>query len=769
MPNNYWLNALVENLPLGVILMNDKMEVMYCNNQYCKLLGITELPSSIIGTAAEHIFPKVTLLENVIETEETIRIVINSGKKAKGQKLKLKNDRIITYDYVPVDFDGFHTGHLFTLLDETERFKAKEIATEQRLFFENILNAVPADLAVFSPEKKYIFVNPMSVKNAAIREWIIGKTDLEYAKYRNKSIALAEERMKTLGEVVVTKKMREREEIINGENGKLEYYIRRLTPIFDEHNNHLMTIGWGINVTDNQARNRQIAKSEKRYKDLFNYSQGIIASHDLNGYFIDVNPALCNILGYSVNEIVGRHMSSFLPEDDVNLFDAIYLQNIISDKKSKGIFRVVSKEKKHLYLLYQNYLVENTDENPYVISFAQDVTDRIKIEKKLKEANKQTEENAKLKDRFLANMSHEIRTPMNGIMGITKLLQKTSLTTEQENFLNVIQVSANNLMNIINDILDLEKLAIGKVEIEKIPFNLYNYLHNCIQLLQVTANEKELPLVFEYDGDKETLLIGDPSRLTQILNNLVSNAIKFTQKGSVTAKFEISTPVNNKVLLKVSIIDTGIGIDDNKLIKIFQPFTQAYPDTARKYGGTGLGLAITKNLVELQDGQIWVESALRRGSTFHVSIPYEIITTPSTAMKNTKQGVINELGKISVLLAEDNEINQLLATRILNLWGFEVQVANNGIEALALLNNNSFQVILMDIQMPDMNGLEATTAIRNLPDDSKRNIPIIALTANALPGEEKQYFEVGMNDYLIKPFQEQELYNAIKKAIEIKF
>jgi CheY-like chemotaxis protein len=262
-------------------------------------------------------------------------------------------------------------------------------------------------------------------------------------------------------------------------------------------------------------------------------------------------------------------------------------------------------------------------------------------------------------------------------------------------------------------------------------------------------------------------VIGDPTRFTQIMNNLISNAVKFTHQGSVVVKAHIESQTNNEVTLHVSVKDTGIGIDEDKLVKIFNPFTQAYPETTRKYGGTGLGLAITKNLVEIQDGNIWVESHEKAGSVFHFTVKYGKSDKPelSVEKETTNSFVFSKLKGLKVLVAEDNEINQFLTKNVLRQCGCEIKIANNGREAVDELLRNEYHIILMDIQMPVLNGLEATMEIRKLADEKKRSIPIVALTANALKGEEKKYTKVGIDDFLIKPFKENDLFNIINKVV----
>jgi PAS domain S-box-containing protein len=526
-------------------------------------------------------------------------------------------------------------------------------------------------------------------------------------------------------------------------------------------------IGYSVNITERKKIEEKIQLSEKRYRDLFNFSQAIICTHDMNGNFLSANPSLLEILGYEEHEVIGKNLKEFLQEGDQLVFDDVYLNAIRTNNKVKGIFKVIHKTGRKVYLLYQNYRVEeSTDGDAYVIAFAQDVTDRINAEKELKEAKKLTEETARNKERFLANMSHEIRTPMNGIIGITSFLQKTQLTEEQRNYLNIVQESTHDLLTIINDILDLEKVGTGQIQLENIPFDIVAKTSTVIKLFELTARSNGLELLFENGLGNELCVTGDPTRFNQVLNNLISNSVKFTHRGTITVNASVEIETAEDVTVKFAIKDTGIGIDQKNIDKIFQPFTQAYPETTRKYGGTGLGLAITRNLVELQGGSIWVDSNPGEGSSFNFLIRFHKCRDSHKKLLGATQVTKNELGPLRILVAEDNQVNQLLTKGILNHLGFTAVTANTGGEVIDRLMEDDFDLILMDIQMPVMNGYEASDKIRNLPGSRKRNIPIIALTANALKGEEKNYIAAGMNGYLTKPFTEAVLYQEISRVIQ---
>jgi len=386
-----------------------------------------------------------------------------------------------------------------------------------------------------------------------------------------------------------------------------------------------------------------------------------------------------------------------------------------------------------------------------------------RIQQKLDAAREKAMQSERAKQQFLANMSHEIRTPMNAIMGMTDILLRRNPKEEQLTYLGAIKESSQSLLVIINDILDLSKIEAGKIEFEHAPFSLDQVLSNIRTLMALKAEEKGLVLEVIRDEQVPSRLTGDSIRLFQVLVNLVGNAIKFTEKGNVSIHVEqAGMTADGRAMIRFQVADTGIGMDPDRLEKIFRSFEQAYTDTSRKYGGTGLGLTITRQLVEKQGGQIHVESQKGHGSRFTVEIPYDVPEPKDSehadAPDEPKLDFGDMLKGIRILLAEDNEFNIMVASEALedSIPGVQVRVARNGEEALALLNRESADLILMDLQMPVMNGFDATLAIRALSND-KAGIPIIAMTANVMKEEVEKCRSVGMNDHISKPFDTEEL------------
>ncbi len=436
-----------------------------------------------------------------------------------------------------------------------------------------------------------------------------------------------------------------------------------------------------------------------------------------------------------------------------------------------AVYRMYKSSVAELELSYKNVvLIEDlTKAGNNLESLNDDLKDEIQhgkqIELELKKAKEKAEQVSQAKGEFLANMSHEIRTPMNGVIGTLQLLEDTSLNDEQKEFVDIAHKSADALLAILNDILDLSKIEAGKLSFENIAFDFKQIVKDIVILHSLKAEQQGVFLLQQVDESLPEFLMGDPTRLRQVIVNLVSNALKFTSQGEVKISVDVVNKETDSVDLKIAVIDTGIGIPQTAQETLFNAFTQADGSTTRKYGGTGLGLAIVSQLVDLMGGSLGVDSVEGEGSVFWFTVNLQCAKkAPEMAGEIAKKNKALQL-EAKILLVEDNPINQMVAQKMLEKVGLKPTLANNGVEALKQLNERSFDLVLMDCQMPEMDGFDATREIRKLDIMAlnQRPLPIVAMTANVMSGDRERCLDVGMDDYIGKPVQRDQLASVLKK------
>lgn len=761
------LSSLITNLHAGVLLENEDNTIAFLNYRYCELFNITADPVKMIGEVSSKSVNKTKHLFKDPEFLITrINELLNHKKLVTGEVLDLVDGRYFERDFIPIWNEGRYNGHLWMYTDITEKINAEKKLEEQRVFYEEILDNIPADIAVFDNKHQYLFVNPKGIKDPELRKWIIGKRDEDYVKFRNKSRLFLEGRRKLFNSILKTKKLKSWEEELIQPDGKSQFIMRHMYPVLNQNKDIKLVIGYGVDITNIKNIQLQIEQSEKKYRDVIDNSLALVTTHDLEGKFISVNPMVCKIYGYKEEAIIGHFLTEFMLEEDKAQFNELYLQKIINEKNASGIFRVMNTNGEVVYTLFNNYLKEEPGKEPYVIGFGVDISDRIKAEKELKIAKKTTEELAKSKQNFLANMSHEIRTPMNAIMGMANQLNKTPLNKDQQFYLNTIHSATDNLLIIINDILDISKIEAGKLTIEKIGFQPKMVVERVMQVMMHKAEEKGILLTNSFcDSRLSPVLIGDPYRLNQVLLNFISNSIKFTHKGSVDISCSVIEDDDLAQKVKVSVNDTGIGMEEGNIKNLFEKFTQEDESVTRKFGGTGLGLSICKELIELMGGDIEVESKKGIGTTFSFIITFNKGSEDQLPVKETHNIDAGFLTDKTILIADDYELNRLVASTILKSYGAKIEEAKNGEEAIKILKLHKIDLVLMDIQMPEMDGIEATKIIRK---DISKDLPVIALTAYAIKGDDAKFITAGMNDYLAKPFEENQLLHIASKWLKIE-
>ncbi|HEY1046154.1 MAG TPA: ATP-binding protein [Bacteroidia bacterium] len=930
------LELLIEHLEQGVLLESPDRKIVYINHAFLKMFGIPLDPEQLIGSDCSDTASQFShLFDDGIYFLNTITKAIRSRLMQKHVVLKMKNGTVLSRDFIPLNENGIYKGHVWVYTDITKDENHKDTIYNQKVFYEEILNKIPADIAVFDHDHKYLYVNPNGIANDEIRNWIIGKTDWDYCHYRNKPLDLAKERHEHFVKAVENGAHYWEEAMNNG--GKIETHMRSMSAVYNSANNVEMVIGYGLNVTAVKESEQALRKANRHlellYKLMDSSSDSIQISRE-NGRLFYMNKQALTRLGICDSEMDQHFVWDFETEfkNEADWFEHVeklkatefHIVERVNLNKSTGKMIPVEVTVKYIQIENEGYIIANSrdiseryknqkaleskqqmlkaisiatdellsnndlfsacahslellgkatqvsrtylfensfngnavtsqrvewsaehaipqidnpelqnvpfelfedilpqmnaglpfnahvdglndgqlktilqaqsiqsiliipithknkfwgfvgyddcefkriwgeDELALLQSFAYSIANAIErkqLELNAFEAKEIAEKTNKNKSEFLANMSHEIRTPLNAFIGMARLLSKTKLDAKQLSYLTVINNSAESLLFIVNDILDIEKLNSGNPDFEKVEFNMEERLMKSLEMFMFRADEKNLKLKFLSECSYRRMVIGDPNRLSQVMNNLLNNAIKFTPYGSVVVRMTCKE-VENEMFYSISVKDTGIGISKSNLQRIFEPYAQAGKGISGKYGGTGLGLSICKTIVEMQGGTISVDSTPGEGSEFIVNLRFEKSHNSNKNDKRDKNIMSNpDLSGLRVLIAEDVEINRFLIQHLLESSGCTVESAGNGKEALEMMSTNQFNCVLMDIQMPVMDGIEALKLIRQ--NNQFDGIPIIALTAHALIGDNSNFLKMGFDWCLTKPFTEDQLFEAI--------
>lgn len=512
-----------------------------------------------------------------------------------------------------------------------------------------------------------------------------------------------------------------------------------------------------------KARTEELEKTEEKFFKAFHMSPtGLVLSDVITGKFIEVNDGFCEMMGYSKSELIDKNILELgiISAEDREKTIQLVMQQVSGLKNHEITF--YTKQREARTGLTSVELID-VDGQKCVLSTYYDITDRKETEKKLKKARTKAEEATRSQEYFLTNMSHEIRTPLNAITGFTSLIEKESLSPQNQQYLQHIETSTENLLAIVDDIVDYSKIENGMMALEEIPFKLIDLLKSIQSMFLAKAKEKQLDLTCSIDPSMPASVLGDPTKFTQIIVNLLDNALKFTEKGCVSIHLQVTELKKESVRFAITIQDTGVGIAEEQQAKIFDRFVQGSSSTARYFGGSGLGLTIAKSLVTLQKGDLTVASKLKEGSTFTITLQYPI-QVASAPVKSTMTSRLDALGKfereVQVLLVEDNLLNQLLAKEVLGRFGCKTEIAENGKIGFELIQKNTYDIVLMDIQMPIMDGYTASKKVRA---EISSNLPIVAMTAHVMSGEKEKCISFGMTDYIAKPFVLEELHGVIKK------
>ena len=712
----------------------------------------------------------LTILKHI--KVEFLRIPVAIITSQGDEKIAVDMMKSGAFDYFPKSditaerlTQVLHTGLRLKSIEEEKNQATVGLKENERLL-DLVYNSTNAGMCLMDEEGIIIRANSAYCSLFNVKQDdVIGTKFPEYVMQDKKHISLNKfDRKPNLGEETTYDI-----EIENQESGTIYLFVTER--VFADEIGAKFKIATFADIT--------LKKRDEEHKRLIESiivnSNDSIALSNVNGdnqelTIIFINNAFLESTGYEPSEIIGHKLSILFGEKtdpiEINkMHDAIY-----SKQKTEIEVICYTKQKNEYWVsLNASPIPDEFGNITHWVFILKDVTERKKIEDTLHQSKTEAETSAQQRADFLSNMSHEIRTPMNAIIGLTELMLQESRDPKFLENLQSIKFSADNLLVIVNEILDYSKLDAGKVRIERISFNINQIFKELDKTIGLRAREKSIRFVCSLDKECPQFLMGDPVRLNQILINLAGNAIKFTHEGSVEVKADILQKTETDIRILFTVTDTGIGIPDDKLHLIFESFTQAYTDTTRLFGGTGLGLTISKRLIEMLEGEIHVKSKVGEGSAFSFELSYGISDQNAVIIEKEKEKEKKQkdLTGIKVLIAEDNRMNQLVARQIFKKWNVDIQIANTGLEAVQLLSQKKFDVVLMDLQMPEMNGYEATEFIRDVNTNVlDHNIPIIALTADAFSETRQKVIDIGMNDFLMKPFKQEELFQKITQYLE---
>lgn len=594
---------------------------------------------------------------------------------------------------------------------------------------------------------------------------IRGKTDPElFPKH------LAEKYRQDDQRVLETKDAFEDVEVHPKPDGGKMYVQVMKSPILDSKGEAIGVQVVFFDVTDRKTAEVGLRESEMRKRAIFEASMDCIIFIDEDAKIVEFNRASEGTFGYDRNEVIDKEMTeAFVPKESRDRFRANLKRYVGAGEMGSMLARRLETPmlKKNGDTFIAELAVQpiplQQGETGFAV-FVRDITQRIQQEEALRQAKEAAEATSRSKGAFLANMSHEVRTPMNAIIGMSEYVLDSDLTSEQREYLETVLESSNSLLALLDDVLDFSKIESGRIDLEDMEFDFRKWLNDTVRSQAFRAKQKNVSVGHNVSSDTPDWVIGDPHRLRQVVANLLSNAVKFTDQGSVTVDVRPESKSQEEVVLRFEVRDTGIGIPEDKCDKVFQEFEQADNSTKRRFGGTGLGLSICRRLVELMNGEIGVTSQFGKGSTFHFTAKLGVgaglkETAPAEEDASAHPARFEPL---RVLVAEDSPANQKLAVGLLRKRGHEVVLANNGKEAVEAYQAGDFDLVLMDVQMPEMDGFEATESIRKQKEDEPHT-PIIAMTAHAMQGDRERCLGAGMDGYIAKPIRAQALYQTIDR------
>lgn len=752
-----FLKTLLGNLQSGILVVDNNDSILFVNQHLCDMRNISASPDEMIGKKAnEYISDAQVLFKDTAAYRNRITEILFRKEIITGEILETVDNRFFERDYIPIFVEKECIGHLWKSTEVTQRIKSKNLLKQSeernRIIMNSSLNAI---VTIDNTGKITFWNNQAETIFGWKKEEVLGKT---------------------LNETIIPKRHKE------GHKKGLKYYTDTSKgPVLNkqielpavnnignefpveisiiplEQNGEVFFCSFMQDISERKKTETKLKFQEEKYRNIIaNMNLGLIEV-DNNEIIQFANQSFADISGFEINELIGLTLSkTFLFEENI---EKLKSKNKLREKGVSDVYQIPVKNKRGELRWWAIGGAPNYDDKGKLvgsIGIHLDITEQKQMEIELENEKLKAEQASKAKEAFLANMSHEIRTPLNAIIGFLRELERQNLTELQKKYVENSTVASKHLLSIINNILDISKIEAGEMSLEVENFIFNNVIGNVVNILEPLAKKKGLKLISHISKDVHPVLKGDTVRLEQILFNLVGNSLKFTYKGRVFLKCEVLKDTKTFQRLQISVVDTGIGMEKSYAENIFNKFSQEDKSITRKFGGTGLGMTITKELIQLMNGKISVQSEKGLGSI--ISFIIDLEKGSSNNIRKIKDKINIDISRINVLVVEDNFMNRAVVINSLNNFNCLVTEATNGIEAIEILKNKSFDIILMDVQMPEMDGIEATMKIR---EELKVRTPIIALTANAFKSEVDRCKNAGMNDYIAKPFDELNLIETI--------
>lgn len=753
------LQTLLANLQSGILVEDMDRKIVFTNQLFCDMRNINLSPNEMIGKDCKELINKTKLLfKNEEQFADRVNKIIAKKKIVVREVIETKNNLFYERDYIPIIIEDQYKGHLWKYTDVTERIHNQILLEQSEERNRSIMNSSLNAIITIDKKGNITFWNTQAeVIFGWTKEEVIGKTLTEtiIPKQHHQGHNAGMKHYLATGEGPVLNKNIELPAVKrSGEEFPIEIAIIPL-----ELNGESFFCSFIQDISERKKAENKLKFQEEKYRNIIsNMNLGLIEVN--NDEIIQfANQSFAAMSGYDLEDLIGKNPSEIFVFGE-NL-EKMQHKKELRSKGVSDVYQIPVKDKRGELKWWAISGAPNFDDQGNLVGSVGihlDVTEQKQLEIELIKQKQKAEEASKAKEVFLANMSHEIRTPLNAIIGFLRELAKQELTELQKKYIDNSTIASRHLLAILNNILDISKIEAGEMELEKEDFFFEESIGKVIKVLQPLAKQKGLRLTANLEKMTFPVFNADSLRIEQILFNLVGNSIKFTNKGRIDLQCEvlIDRPTIQKILIKIT--DTGIGMDKSYIETIFKKFSQEDKAVTRKFGGTGLGMAITKELIGLMHGEITIESEKGKGTTFNIVLPLE--KGNPDKIKEYKTELDVNISGLSILLVEDNKMNRMVLQNSMQYFNCKVTEAENGLEALELLKKNIYDIILMDIQMPEMDGIEATKIIRN---EFKLNTPIIALTANAFKTEIDNCKKAGMDDYVTKPFDEYLLIETIAK------